>query len=100
MEKKITKATFKSFLRKNEGNLFIKTQSNFDGMYDSVMAVSNPQFNQLHVADMVHPNNCGYAGIWLVTSSGNSFYKYNKDGYEGIEVHNCCGSFIIASKKK
>ena len=97
MEKKITKATFKSFLRKNTENLFIQCRSSFDGMYDSVMPVDNPQFVPAIKADRFHENNCGVEGVWLVGQSGNSFHKYEKDGYSGIAVHNCCGSFIVAT---
>lgn len=100
MEKKITKATFKSFLRKNADNLYIKEESSFDGMYDSVMQVSNPMFVPAISASNVHDNNCGIQGVWLVGQSGNSFYKYYKDGFTGFEVHNCCGSFVVATKNQ
>lgn len=100
MEKKITKATFKSFLRKNADKLFIQCRSSFDGMYDSVMPVDNPQFVPTIQSDRFHENNCGIQGVWIVGDSGNSFNKYEKDGYSGIAVHNCCGSFIVATKSE
>ena len=40
---KITLATIKSFIRKNP-NLYIKSTSRFDGMYDCVMPNQNAQF--------------------------------------------------------
>ena len=43
-EKKITRATFKSFINKNAGNLLIKCKSDFDGMVDCVMENKNPVF--------------------------------------------------------
>lgn len=95
---KITKATFKSFIRKNEGKLFIKNISEFSGMTDSVEYSQDPSWSQLLPADRYHDNNLGYQGIWLVGSSGNLFNEYNKGGYTGIEVYNCCGTFIIATK--
>ncbi len=100
MEKKITKATFKSFLRKNAGNLFIQCRSSFDGMYDSVMPVENPQFVPAVQEARFHENNQGIQGVWIVGQSGNSFHKYEKDGYTGIAVYNCCGSFIVATKSE
>ncbi len=93
---KITKATFKSFLRKNEGNLFIHSKSRFDGMYDCCMEQPGG-FMKVTAADRHHENNCGINGVWL-THSGNMFDTYDKDGFKGIDVYNCCGHFIIAIK--
>lgn len=93
---KITKATFKSFLKKNSDRALIKVGSSFDGMYDCVMLVENAGFAPLEKSSNPHENNLGYAGIWLVSSSGNSFESYNKDGLTGIRVYNCCGSFTVA----
>lgn len=95
---KITKATFKSFIRKNEGKLFIKVGSSFDGMSDCVMPVENAQWAPLEKSSNPHENNLGYAGVWLVGGSGrygNSFEPIQKDGFKGIRVYNCCGSFTV-----
>lgn len=93
---KITKATFKSFLRKNADKALIKVGSSFDGMYDCVMPVENAGFGSLEKSSNPHENNLGYAGIWLVGGSRDSFEAYNKDGLTGIRVYNCCGSFTVA----
>lgn len=42
--KKITRATFKSFLKKNQGRVLIKSLSTFDGMSDMVEFSRNPQW--------------------------------------------------------
>ena len=74
---KITKATFKSFLRKNEGRLFIKCKSSFDGMTDSVETSRNQAYRPLVklARDPARPfvsqsdNTLCYgigSGIWLV----------------------------------
>ena len=94
---KITKATFKAFLRKNEGKLFILEKSRFDGMVDCVMPNENAKFNPMVKTDRIHENNLGYNGVWL-THSGNSFSEYNQNGMKGIAVYNCCGSFVVATK--
>lgn len=94
---KITKATFKSFLKKNEGKALIKVGSSFDGMYDCVMPVENAGFAPLEKSSNPHENNLGFAGIWLVGGSRNSFEEYNKNGLRGIRVYNCCGSFVVAA---
>jgi hypothetical protein len=44
-------------------------------------------------------NTFGYKGIWLVNSSRDSFKAFENDLFEGIEVYNCCGSFIIAIRR-
>lgn len=97
MNGKITKATFKSFVKKNP-NLFIKVKSRFDGMTDCVEQLSGG-FGK--IANAVYPcdNNLGLQGVWLVGgSSRNRFYPYNDGKFSGIEVYNCCGSFIVATR--
>ncbi len=96
MQKKITKATFKSFIRKNEGKIFIRSESSFDGMTDCVQQVSSPQFNKAEKADHMHDNNFGIRGVWLVGGSRDYFDAYNDNGFVGFRVHNCCGSFVVA----
>ena len=95
---KITKATFKSFLKKNAGNLLINSKSSFDGMYDCVMPSGDTSFVKARPADRTWDNNLGIQGVWLVDGSGNSFRSYERDGVKGIEVYNCCGNFIVAVK--
>jgi hypothetical protein len=99
MAKKITKATFKSFMKKNVGKLFIQEKSRFDGMYDCVMQSGDKTFVPLQKADSTHENNLGYAGIWLVQGSRDYFREYyDADGFIGINVYNCCGEFTVAIK--
>jgi hypothetical protein len=93
---KITKATFKSFIKKNE-NLHIRTFSEFDGMVDGCVAIDTG-FKPITMSDRPHTNNLGIQGVWLVGQSRDYFREYNKDGYKGIEVSNCCGNFVIAVK--
>jgi len=83
--KKITKATFKSFIKKNEGKLFIQCVSSFDGIFDGV--------------EYVH-DTLGYNGIWLVGGSRDYFTAFDNGDFTGYEVYNCCGSFIIATQKQ
>ncbi len=98
---KVTKATLKSFIRKNEGKLFIREKSSFDGMVDGCTNECDRGFNQArkYEGTLREDHNLGYHGIWIVGSSGNSFRAYNDDAFEGIEVYNCCGHFIVAVKK-
>ena len=95
--KKITKATLKSFVRRNDGKLFVNVKSSFDGMTDGCES-RNGGFQPQRTADFAD-HTLGIAGIWLVGSSRDYFKAYDKDDYEGIEVSNCCGYFIVAVKK-
>lgn len=124
-KKKITKSTFKSFIRKNDGKLFIQCVSSFDGMTDCVEYApkSARVFKVLErkapsVWDYRHgeekgiareeierriinsENTLGYQGIWLVGSSRDHFSPYEDENFTGFEVYNCCGSFVVAVKKE
>lgn len=99
MQKKITKATFKSFIKKNLDNLYLKTKSSFNPMCDGVEYMGKADFLKADLAKSYSENNCGIEGVWLVGSSGNSFELFDSELFEGIEVYNCCGSFILAKPK-
>ena len=98
--KKITKATVKSFIRKNANNLYINVKSSFDGMTDCceslhngfVKAKKEPQATCME-------NSMGIAGAWFVGNSGDWFSAFENDNLTGIEVSNCCGHFILAIEK-
>ena len=92
---KITKATFKSFLRKNEAKVLVKVGSSFDPMVDCVMPVAD-KFEPARRANYPCENNLGLAGVWLVGGSGNYFTEYDREGLKGIRVSNCCGAFVVA----
>ena len=98
---KITKATIKSFVKKNRENLYIWEKSRFDGMYDCVMQTQSTKFSKAQNLDssIMLNNTLGISGLWLVGGSKNSFYHYEDDNFIGIEVYNCCGSSIVAIPK-
>ena len=95
---KITKATFKSFLKKNKGNLYIKETSRFDGMVDCVMQTGDGSYSPMVARENSHENECGYAGVWLVGGGRDYFEAVSEGPYSGIRVFNCCGSFTVAKK--
>lgn len=97
--KKITKATFKSFLRKNEGNIYISVGSRFDGMQD-MCVTQEGGFQKAELNNDTCDNQCGYTDIWLVGNSRDSFTAYDDGHFQGIEVYNCCGAFIVATPKQ
>lgn len=92
---KITKATFKSFLRKNEGKLYFKSKSNFDSMSDCVMP-THGYWHKAVKSDAHNEHTCGIQGVWLVGGGRDYFTEFSQDGYRGIDVYNCCGHFIVA----
>ena len=93
--KKITKATFKSFIKKNQDKLMIKVSSKFDGMIDGTVRLEGG-FSKTVPADHVFDNNLGIQGVWLVHGSRDYFSAYSDDKFVGIRVYNCCGDFTIA----
>ncbi len=98
-KKKITKATFKSFIKKNRANLLVKVESSFNGMSDMVETVDDT-FEPAINTNQYDSNTCGISGIWLVGSSRDYFNTYEDDTYTGIHFNNCCGSGTIAIAKQ
>ena len=97
-EKKITKATFKSFLNKNKNELYINVHSTFNGMIDCVDTVEH-NMSKAQYEDTLNDNTCGIKGVWLVSGSRNWFTYYSDEIFEGIEASNCYGSFTVARIK-
>ncbi len=97
-EKRITRATFKSFINKHRGNLFIDEHTRFDGMVDCVTPVKNG-FRKATVSEpgkcYLYENDLGIKGIWLVGSSRDYFTYYEDEIFTGIHCSNCCGSFTV-----
>ena len=95
---RITLATIKAFIRKNRENLYIDVKSTFDGMVDCVMPCGDGAFTKALTPDdgYNHQNKLGIQGAWFVLGGGDRFYPFEKDGFKGYEVYNCCGTFILA----
>jgi hypothetical protein len=97
--KKITLATFKSFIRKNADALFVNEKSSFDGMVDCVTACEGG-FAPAEALDKFESHTLGLRGLWLVGGSRDYFKAYEDDKFVGIEVCNCCGRSIVAVAKQ
>lgn len=93
--KRITRATVKSFINKHKDKLQIKVGSTFDGMTDSVERVQD-EFSAVKFGANHVDNTLGMHGAWFVGSSRDHLSAYTAGGMTGISVYNCCGSFIIA----
>jgi hypothetical protein len=94
--KKITRATFKSFIRKNS-NLFINVKSRFDGMIDGCASVNTSFLRAIREENHLE-NTLGINGLWLV-GGNDRFSHYEDDKFIGIEYYNCCGNGVIAIAK-
>lgn len=97
--KKITRATAKSFVRKNRAMLFIKAKSSFSGMSDMVEYDSKASFKIAKHNESNFNHTQGVVGLWLVGGNGDRFNHFENDDFVGIEVYNCCGSCILAVLK-
>ena len=97
-QKKITRATIKSFVRKNRENLHILTKSRFDGMVDGCRETGDHEFTPaLHPDNGGNPyHDLGIAGAWLVGQSRDWFEAYDDGAFQGFRVSNCCGRFVLA----
>ena len=92
---KITRATLKSFVKKNREKLYINVKSDFDGCVDGCV----DKKGGFHLA--LEDGTLGYnyhtlniQGVWL---TGRDYFCKFEDGcFKGIEVSNSCGCFILA----
>lgn len=97
---KTTLRTFKSFLKKNEGKLFIKLQSDFNGMVDCVES-SKGEFSEANKTDNYNEHNLGVdERIWLVGGGRDYFEPFENEEFTGIKGFNSCGSWVVAIRKE
>lgn len=93
---RITRATIKSFIKKNPDNLHIKQLSSFDGMVDCVMPIEDT-FSKAQKSEHNFNYTLGIDGAWFC---GRELYTpYEDNGFMGYRVYNVCGSFILAIPK-
>lgn len=102
--KKITLATVKSFVKKNESKLLVQVKSSFNGMIDGCDDSRNCDFTQVTEIRWPRPgytSSMSIDGNSLLGSggSGNLFKVYEDDNFIGFDIYNCCGWFIIATQK-
>lgn len=93
---KTSKHTFNKVSKKE--NLFIKVNSAFSGMTDCCEPL-NGGFEMVEKIENNIQNTYGINGAWLVGSGRDYFEIYEDENFSGVYVYNCCGSFIIGTKK-
>jgi len=94
--KKITRATIKKFVREND-KLYVNVKREFDGMIDGCRDHHNGFVPAKQTTEHAE-HTLGVTGVWLVGQSRDYFRKYEDGAFDGYEVSNCCGCFIIATK--
>lgn len=97
--KKITKATIKSFIRKNKNDLYIKTKDRFNGMIDMVDDCEDQTIRKVTLTDDRNDYNFGIKGAWFVGSSRDYFNSAEFGQFKGYEVYNCVGTFYLLVKE-
>lgn len=95
--KRITLATIKSFIKKNDGKIWINVKSSFDGMTDGVEQLHGG-FNPAKDSGDYYEHTLGIKGAWLVGQSRDYFSQYDDGVFTGYDASNSCGHFIIAVK--
>ena len=94
--KRITRATIKSFVKKNREALLIKVESKFDGMVDGCRDTGDREFSPALKDDGFHQDHTyGIHGAWFVLGGRDHLRAYDDGTYRGYEVYNSCGSFIL-----
>jgi hypothetical protein len=97
--KKTTLTTIKKFIKDNDGKLFIKNLTEFDGIDDSIRNCQNSTFNKAEKKEYQgygKDHTLGIKGAWFVFGSRDYFENYNDNNFEGFRIINCTGSFILA----
>lgn len=97
--KRLTLATLKAFLNKNEANIFVRVLSSFDGMQDMVDTVKD-EFKNVPKSETPKDYNLGFSGLYLVGGSRDSIEIYEDGIYTGFKIYNSCGSCLVATPKK
>lgn len=97
MATKITKATFKSFIRKNIANLYSVCFSDFDGMQDCVTETERI-LKKVTSFDFNEGYTYGIPSIWLVGGGDDYFSEIEYNGMRGIQCYNCCGHWAVLTK--
>lgn len=97
-DKKITKATFKSFVKKNGAKLFVKVSGQFDCQIDGMSSNRAASFQPAIPAGNAE-YTLGFEGIRLVGGSRNYFYAFEDENYVGIRLSNCVVCMTVAILK-
>lgn len=97
---KITIATLIAFAKRNEGKIYSKEESSYNGMTDGVEKTNGYwQPSKIKTKGEQQFYKTGIDGVYTVGGSRDYLTIYEDSQYYGIEVYNCCGTTILAVKK-
>jgi hypothetical protein len=94
--RKITKTTFKSFVKKNDGKLYIRRKY--------VARLNAGLYYQSNALDRgfqpaIKTDAGDYKGLTLL-NRGNYFSEYEDEDFIGLQVYNWEGTWLVAIKKR
>ena len=94
--KNITAITVRSFVKRNEGKVFIKKTAEFDGMTDCIEQISDNWHEAEYCLDI--RRGIGLQGVYIV--DGRTYYfAYEDSEFVGYRYSNCVERGIIAVKR-
>ena len=94
--KNITAITVRSFVKRNEGKVFIKKTAEFDGMTDCVEQIMDNWHEAEYCLDI--RRGIGLKGVYII--DGRTYYfAYEDSEFVGYRYSNCVERGIIAVKR-
>lgn len=94
--KNITAITVRSFVKRNEGKVFIKKTAEFDGMTDCIEQISDNWHEAEYCLDI--RRGIGLQGVYIIDGR-TYYYAYEDSEFVGYRYSNCVERGIIAVKR-
>ena len=94
--KNITAITVRSFVKRNEGKVFIKKTAEFDGMTDCVEQIVDNWHEADYCLDI--RRGIGLQGVYIIDGR-TYYYPYEDSEFVGYRYSNCVESGMIAVKR-
>jgi len=91
---RFTKASLKSFIRKNQESLYILQKTSFNWMTDGVDETGKKDYRKIEPSEIDFNKQYNYwiDGLWMVWGSRNTFELIND---KTIEIYNCCWKALL-----
>ena len=92
---KITLTTIKKFIKENKDKIYIQNITHFNGMTDGIDNCENQNF---YLSEQTEIKQKQYGRDNTLGLKGAYFVFFNENNFEGYQVSNCIGHFVIATK--
>jgi SAM-dependent methyltransferase len=98
--RRLTLADFKRFIAKHRARLLVLHESDFSG-HDDCVSTLRGDFAPARPDTKFNDDRytLGIAGVYLVDGGGNRFRPWISADLVGIQMHNCCGSCVVAVRR-